>query len=246
MQPTYVENKVLKNIEIAKNIYKLSVEGSFNGNPGQFYMLRCWDLEPFLSRPVSIHDINEDGISFLYEVKGRGTELLKGLKPGDTIKMTGPLGNGFSIDDIHGKVAIVAGGIGAAPMFYTAKMLKNSVIDLYAGFRDDVYMVDAFKDYADNVYIATDEGTQGFKGYITDIFDARGYSAVLSCGPEVMMKKVIKKCTEYDIPVFVSFESRMACGVGACLTCTCKTNGGNRRVCKDGPVFNGRDVMINA
>lgn len=246
MQPIYSESRVLKNNEIAESIYKLSIKGSFSGSPGQFYMLRAWDLEPFLSRPISIHDLDEDSISFLYEAKGRGTELLSRLKPDDEIKLTGPLGNGFDTHNISGRVAVVCGGIGIAPMFYTAKMLKCTKVDLYAGFRDGVYAIDRFRDYVENIHIATDSGNEGFNGYITDIFNAREYSLVLCCGPEAMMKKVIDNCTKYGVQVFVSMERRMACGIGACLVCTCNTKGGKIRACKDGPVFTGGDVIINA
>jgi len=246
VQPDYKSVKVSENVQVSKDIYKLTIEGSFIANPGQFYMLRCWENEPLLSRPISIHEINGGSITFLYEVKGNGTKFLSMLKSGDTLNMLGPLGNGFDIENIKGKVAIVAGGIGIAAMLYTAKTLKGREIDLYAGFRDDVYIVDNFKDYTSNIYITTDSGRAGHKGFITDIFNPEGYSVVLCCGPEIMMEKVVKKCLESDIQIYVSMENIMACGVGACLVCTCKTDGGNKRVCKDGPVFSGGEVIFNA
>jgi len=245
MKPSYQKNKVISNTEISGGIFKLEVRGSFSGNPGQFYMLRAWGMEPLLSRPVSIHDIDEDKLSFIYEVKGKGTELLSKLKIGDEIELLGPLGNGFDVKSMSGRIAVVTGGIGIAPMLYTVKNIEASSIDLYAGFRDEVFTVHEFRDYVDNIYISTDSGKVGHKGFITEVFSPLSYSMVLCCGPEVMMEKVVKKCIEHDVPVFVSMERHMACGIGACLVCTCNTKEGKKRVCKDGPVFWGRDVIEN-
>lgn len=246
MKMEYTVNKVLENVEISEGIYKLSIGGEFSANPGQFYMLRSWGTEPVLSRPISICDVSDDGISFLYEVRGRGTRLFKDLRSGDSLELLGPLGNGFDVSSIKGKVAIVAGGIGIAPMFYTAKSLEGAQIDLYGGFRDQVYLTDEFKGYVDNVYISTDSGKVGHKGFVTDMLEPSGYDVVLCCGPEVMMQKVSKMCIEHRVQCFVSMEKHMACGIGACLVCTCKTKDGNKRTCKDGPVFSGEDVIFDA
>lgn len=245
MQHLYVKRKVIENVQISKDVYCLSVEGEYNVSPGQFFMLRCWGMEPLLSRPISVHDVDGCGIHFLYEVRGRGTRILSTLKPGDYIEMLGPSGNGFDIMSLKGRAAVVTGGIGIAPMFYTVKSIDNASVDLYAGFRDDVYITDKFTNYVQNINIATDSGKTGHKGYVTDIFDPEGYSVVLCCGPEVLMKKVARMCIEKNVPVYVSMEAHMACGIGACLTCTCKTLNGNKRTCKDGPVFDGREVMIS-
>ena len=142
-------------------------------------------------------------------------------------------------------MAIVAGGIGIAPMNYLIKQIKNCEIDLYAGFRDVNYSLDELGKYVKSVYIATESGNKGHKGYITEILQVENYDLVLCCGPEIMMKKVVDMCSEKNINVYVSMEKRMACGIGACLVCTCKTKEGNKRSCKDGPVFNGRDLIFN-
>lgn len=246
MQPAYQKNKVFQNVKVSAEIYCLSIKGSFRGKAGQFYMLRSWGHQPLLSRPISIHNIDEEKIDFLYEAKGSGTKLLSGLKPGDSIEMLGPLGNGFDTGSITGKVAIVTGGIGIAPMLYTAKEIPGASIDLYAGFRDNSYVLDSFKKYVVNIYVATESGNEGTKGFVTDIFNPAGYSMVLCCGPEVMMEKAARMCFKQDVPVYLSMERHMACGIGACLVCTCGTKDGFKRVCKDGPVFSGRDVIDNA
>lgn len=243
MQPAYTKRRVCENIEISKNIYCLTAEYGSSAVPGQFFMLRGWESSPLLSRPISVHDIEGGTISFLYEVKGKGTGILSRLVSGDYIEMLGPLGNGFDVKNIKGRVAIVTGGIGIAPMFYTVKNLNNCTIDLFSGFRDEIYVTHKFKSYTDNIYIATESGKSGHKGYVTDIFHPWDYSVVLCCGPEIMMRKAAKMCIYKDVPVYMSMESRMACGIGACLVCTCKTKKGPARVCRDGPVFDGKNVV---
>lgn len=244
----YITSKVVENKEIAKGIFRLAVEGEFSANPGQFYMVRAWEKEPMLSRPLSLHKLEKDKIYFLYQVCGEGTEILKYLKAGDDIKVTGPLGNGFDTEAMKGRIAIVAGGIGIAPFNYVAEKLKENFnvesVDLYGGFRSEVYAVEEMKKSLDSVYISTEDGNLGQKGYVTENLNLKGYDMVLCCGPEIMMNKVINICKEQGIKVLVSTEKRMACGVGACLVCTCKTKDGNKRSCKDGPVFPGEDLVI--
>lgn len=244
----YITSKVVENKEIAKGIFRLAVEGEFSANPGQFYMVRAWEKEPMLSRPLSLHKLEKDKIYFLYQVCGEGTEILKYLKAGDDIKVTGPLGNGFDTEAMKGRIAIVAGGIGIAPFNYVAEKLKENLnvesVDLYGGFRSEVYAVEEMKKSLDSVYISTEDGNLGQKGYVTENLNLKGYDMVLCCGPEIMMNKVINICKEQGIKVLVSTEKRMACGVGACLVCTCKTKDGNKRSCKDGPVFPGEDLVI--
>ena len=137
---------------------------------------------------------------------------------------------------------MVFGGIGIAPLYEVVKNLQECEIDLYAGFREKSYSTEAFKEYVENIYIATESGEEGEKGYITDILEVNKYDMVLCCGPEVMMKKVVKMCKEKKVPIYISMEKHMACGVGACLGCTCKTKDGNKRTCKEGPVFLGDEL----
>lgn len=248
MQSGYKKTRVCENIEISNGIYKLSVELGHGGKPmpGQFVMLRTAALEPFLSRPISIHDAAEDKLYFVFEARGLGTRNLGNLKKGDEVEILGPLGNGFAIENIKGKIAVLCGGLGIAPMNYLIKSLKNCEIDLYAGFRNKVYGLDGIDEYTKNSYITTEDGSLGTKGYVTDIFNTLEYNAVFCCGPEIMMKRVVEICKAQAVPVYISMEKHMACGVGACLVCTCKTNEGNKRTCKDGPVFSGRDVIFDA
>jgi dihydroorotate dehydrogenase electron transfer subunit len=240
----YKLSEVKENLEICTGIYKLVVKGDFKGKPGQFFMLRCWGEEPILWRPISIHSVNEDSIEFLYQVVGKGTELLTRLRERDEIQLIGPLGNGFNIENIKGKIAVVTGGIGIAPMQYVISSLSECEVDFYGGFRNDVYCVDELKPLVNKINITTEDGSSGHKGYVTEILNTEKYDMVLCCGPEVMMKKVLKMCKDTNTKVFISEEKKMACGVGACLVCTCKTIHGHKRTCKDGPVFSGEELEV--
>lgn len=246
MNVSYGQHIALSNNQVSDGIYKLTISGSFKGVPGQFYMLKCSSEGALLPRPISIYDIDENSITFLYNVVGKGTKALSKLAEGDRVELHGPLGNGFNVGSLSGKVAIVTGGIGIAPMLYTAKSIKDCAIDLYSGFRSSVYEVENFKEYVNKIVISTESGETGSKGYITNVFKPEDYDVVLCCGPEVMMNRVILMCREKKVPVYVSMEKHMACGVGACLVCTCKTKYGNKRTCKDGPVFLGEEVLLDA
>lgn len=247
MAITYRNAKVISNEEISKDIYKLVVEDNNKINAGQFYMLKVKG-QTLLPRPISICEKNENTLTFLYAVVGTGTKEYTELKENDEISLTGPLGNGFDLNKDYGKVALVSGGIGTAPMLELAKKLrensKEQKIDLYSGFRDDVYLLDDFEEYVNEIKVSTNTGKHGHKGFVTDILNVEEYDTVLCCGPEIMMKKVIDMCKEKKVKIYVSMEKHMACGVGACLVCTCKTKDGHKRTCKDGPVFDGYYVEL--
>lgn len=243
MKNSYTKGTIHSNIQIATNIYEIKIQGDFQGEPGQFYMLRGWEaLDPFLPRPISICNIKDGIITFLYEVRGRGTHIISKLNQGDTLELLGPLGKEFDLD-LDGNIAIISGGIGIAPMIYLAKSL-NASIDFYSGFRNEVYYIDEIKDDVNNIFISTEDGSVGHKGFITEIFEPEKYDIVLTCGPIPMMKKVAEMC-EGKVPIYISMESRMACGIGACLGCTIETTSGLKRVCKEGPVFSGEEVIFN-
>ena len=237
--------KTYENVEISEVVYKLSIKGKFNVKPGQFFMLKVGEVEPLLPRPISVYDVDEEKISFLYQIVGQGTKLLSKLKENDKVQIMGPLGNGFDVEKIEGKIAVVSGGIGIAPMSYLIKKLTNCEIDLYAGFKTVDYSVDTVEKNVSEIYLSTESGRKGYKGYVTDLIKPQKYQTVICCGPEIMMKKVVSMCNDAKVPIYVSMETHMACGIGACLVCTCKTKGGNKRTCKDGPVFYGKDLIFN-
>lgn len=228
--------KIIDNKELSKDIYSMTIQGNFSGEMGQFYMLRGWDDYPLLSRPLSINDINDGDISFLYKAIGKGTEKLSKLKEGDNIKLQGPYGNGFP--EVEGRVALIGGGMGIAPLLYAAKELANKVdrLEIYLGFREEAILIDEYKKYADELYL-------GIGSNITDQLDISKYDYILTCGPEPMMKKIIDMKGNNKTKIYVSMEKHMACGIGACLVCSCETSKGMTRVCKDGPVYLGEEMF---
>ncbi|WP_443110681.1 dihydroorotate dehydrogenase electron transfer subunit [Caloramator sp. mosi_1] len=218
---------VYSNIKVYDDVYVLSLKIDDEVKAGQFYMLKAWEDEPILARPISVHNVEDGVVSFAYQVKGRGTKILSNLKSQDKIWVLGPIGNGLDTHKFKGKIALISGGIGIAPMLHIAKGL-NGEIDLYAGFNKNPYLLDEFKKYCSNIYVAS-KGVEGYyKGYVTEIFNPYEYNVVICCGPEMMMKRVVEMCKIYATPVYVLMENKMACGVGACLGCTCSTKEGKK------------------
>lgn len=243
---------VLANDTLGENIRLLAVRwDSATPAPkaGQFYMLRAWaaDEAPLLSRPISVNgfDAQAGELHFLYEVRGTGTRKIAALQPGESLQLTGPVGNGFPLEKLQGKVALVGGGIGTAPLLQLAKNLhaQGVQVEYYAGFRTLPVQLEAFEPYCSRMEVSTESGAAGYKGFVTDLLDVTMYDAICTCGPEIMMEKVARMALEKSVPVYVSKEAKMACGVGACLGCTCMGAGAKKgaglSVCKDGPVFEG-------
>ncbi|WP_409226994.1 dihydroorotate dehydrogenase electron transfer subunit [Gudongella sp. SC589] len=243
MKDSYREGKIIINEEVAKGVFKLILEGNFTGAPGQFYMLRGWNgLDPFLPRPISIADIEDGRLTLLYEVRGKGTHIISKLSPGDSLSLLGPLGNGFG--KINGdRMALVSGGIGIAPLLYLAKEM-DAQVDLYSGFRNGPYFMEEFKPFVNEIKVSTEDGTFGHKGFVTELLIPENYDAVISCGPMPMMEALKDQCRD-KTELMLSMESHMACGIGACLGCTIQTIRGMERVCKEGPVFNAREVIFH-
>ena len=232
--------EILQNEQVSDDFYLMKVKKENQAAMGQFYMLRAWNEYPVLSRPISVFDADPETVSFLYKVVGKGTEIFTKQKAGDEITLDGPHGNGFP--EVKGKIALVGGGVGIAPLYLTAKTLKkldpDTKVDIYLGFSGQPILTDRYEAVADQVKV-------NVGGFVTDDIDPREYDFILTCGPEIMMKVLYRKCRDLKAkaPVYVSMENRMACGIGACLVCTCKTSKGNRRACKDGPVMLGNEVF---
>lgn len=246
---------VLQQEAVAPDIRRLVVQWQdprHEPHAGQFYMLRAWaaDATPILSRPISVNDFdNQTGaLTFLYQLKGEGTHKLAALQPGRTLTVTGPCGNGFDVPTLakqYKNIAVVGGGIGTAPLLLLCKQLCRAGVrpDLYVGFRDTGYGMEPFVPWCHSIHLATDSGNEGHHGLVTDLLDAKNYDVVLTCGPMVMMRGVAKLCAAAGTPCLASLEKKMACGLGACLGCTCHTKIGPVTVCKDGPVFNAQEVF---
>ena len=241
----YQLSEIISNERISKNVYFLKLKRELTEKiiPGQFYMIKIPDKSPLLARPLSVCELCDDYIGFCYVVVGTGTAKLAKLSSGEQVYTIGPLGNGFPIEQIQGEIAIVAGGIGIAPFVEVIKYLDYRNVTLYAGFTSEPYLLDRFNN-VNEVNVSTDDGSYGYKGFITELFHPEKYDVVLTCGPEILMEKIVKVCQKANVISFASMDKHMACGIGACLVCACKTLTGNKRCCKDGPVFKGQDLVF--
>ncbi|MDR5659322.1 dihydroorotate dehydrogenase electron transfer subunit [Serpentinicella sp. ANB-PHB4] len=246
--------KILSNKEIVPGMYELDIlapKMAQISEPGQFMNLYCKSESRLLPRPISICEINKEAetLKLIYAVVGKGTEEISQMREGETIKVMGPFGNGFKVGKEQDHI-IIGGGVGTPPLLELVKHLKGKK-RVYLGFRTNPILVEAFEKHGAEVHVATEDGSFGTKGNVMDILtktEPQG-DIVYSCGPKPMLKAVYNWAKEKNIPSQLSFEERMACGIGACLVCTCKiqreqeVDWENRRVCKDGPVFNGDEVI---
>ncbi|MFC2066960.1 dihydroorotate dehydrogenase electron transfer subunit [Chloroflexota bacterium] len=214
--------------------------------PGQFVMMRCGE-DTLLRRPLSIHQVDGDKLALLFSVVGKGTKWLAQRKAGDNIDLFGPLGNGYSIQPASHKLLLVAGGMGIAPLYFLAEQsLKHGhAIKLLSGASTAVQLYPA-KLLPSEVELttATEDGTAGKKGMITDLLPeyVDWADQTFACGPLPMYKTMAQMPDLKDRPVQLSLEIMMGCGTGVCYGCTVKTKNGLRQVCKDGPVFALEDV----
>ena len=221
---------------------------------GQFLHIQCGEGH-LLRRPISVclcmEDAPHDTARIVFEVRGEGTRWLAQRQVGDKLNVLGPLGNGFQITP-EDRLLLVGGGIGVPPLLgqaaYTAK--KATAV---LGFRsaDRAMLVEDYQNYCKEVYLCSDDGSMGRHGFVDaqlrDILEKdKDFTAVLACGPKPMLKNVAKVAVEYGVPCQVSLEERMACGVGACLGCAVQmADGTMKHVCKDGPVFDAKEVDWN-
>lgn len=218
--------------------------------PGQFVQIRV-DGSPdtFLRRPVSFYDVDyqKNSIRLLIQVVGKGTDLLSRLVPGDNLNLIYPLGNTFTMPAKDESCLLIGGGVGIAPLFYLAKLLKQAGnrFDFLIGFRnhDRIIEYDEFGKLA-TVYLTTEDGSSGEKGYVTDhsVLSGKKYERIFCCGPDPMMKAVARYAKSNGISCEVSLENLMACGFGICLCCIVDTTKGNICTCTEGPVFNINDL----
>ena len=250
---------VVSQEQIATDIFSMWIrtEAAETARPGQFISMYTNDGSKLLPRPISICEIDKENgtLRVVYRVTGEntGTEQFSKMKAGDTLPIIGPLGNGFPLEKAEGKKAfLMGGGIGVPPILELAKQLHCEK-QIIIGYRDEETFLR--KEFEENgtVYISTEDGSVGTKGNVMDAIRANALSAdiIMACGPTPMLHAIKNFAEENDIECYISMEERMACGIGACLGCVCKskekdhhTNVHNKRCCKDGPVFLSTEVEI--
>lgn len=256
-QKRKVTAAVISQKQIAEQIYDLWLETKLakDVHPGQFVGVYPHGESMLLPRPISICETDKakNRLRLVYRVAGQGTAEFSTCKAGDKLDILGVLGNGFPVDKAKGKrVFLMGGGIGIPPMLELAKAMDEKK-QILLGYRNkDLFLEEDLAAYGD-VYVATEDGSVGTKGNVMDII--RAYSlqtdVIMACGPMPMLRAIKKYAAEKGIEAYISLEERMACGVGACLGCVCRTTRvdahshvNNARICTEGPVFEAGEVDI--
>ena len=260
--------EVAGNEEIAKDVFRMEIicrEAAERALPGQFVNVYLSRQDLLLPRPISICRAREGRVTLVYGAVGRGTKLLSWMRPGESISLSDPLGRGYRLLDVPSAM-LVGGGIGVPPLLETAERLREMGVSVTAvlGFRDQAFLEQEFRSAGAGVYLATDSGAAGFHGTVVDLIRSEDLTAesYYACGPRPMLCALTSLCRERGQDAQVSLEERMGCGYGACVGCVCKIRGENsvnkealdgteggyvrKKVCKDGPVFWGSEVIWNA
>lgn len=249
---------VVRHEQIAKNIYEITLSGHLveeMNAPGQFVHVKVTpQANPLLRRPLSLCRIDQDAseCTLIYRKEGIGTTLLSEKRPGETVDVLGPLGNGFPLDAVEKgqRTLLVGGGIGVPPLYELAKQLveKGVIVTNVLGFqtKDAVFYEQEFSMFGET-YVATVDGSYGMKGFVTDVIDQRGISfdVLYACGPKPMLKALEQAFPHKE--VYLSLEERMGCGIGACFACVCRVPDSEtayKKVCSDGPVFKAGEVVL--
>ncbi len=249
--------RILDKKELAKGIFSFVVEAgelAEMAQPGQFANI----LVPgkTLRRPISICDMDKANhtLRFVLEIRGEGTQILAGFELGQTMDLLAPLGHGFELGDTSRKALFVGGGIGTPPLLNPAKAFgKNATVALGFRNRGAAILTEEFQQAGCKVLVATDDGSLGHHGLVTECLEGVEADIIFACGPMPMLKALCKIAEERGIPCQISLEERMACGIGACLGCACKVNRQEENgevsqtyghVCKDGPVFDYRKIAF--
>lgn len=256
-----IKGKIIATKQIKGDFYYttfLCPEVANTGYAGQFVMVKVNDLSvPLLGRPFGIANIDKanNTFSILYQVVGQGTDILAKQLVGTELQISGPLGRGFSINEKHKSVTIVAGGIGVAPLLYLAKTLReaNKEVRFIFGARSEEFLLclDEIKAMGCELITVTDDGSCGLTGYphqvLADILAEEKTDFIYTCGRNIMMQRVSEVANAQNIPCEVSLEEHMGCGVGICVSCVCNIEKdgekSRKRVCHEGPVFAGKDVI---
>ncbi|MFH2138309.1 MAG: dihydroorotate dehydrogenase electron transfer subunit [Candidatus Omnitrophota bacterium] len=273
-----VKAKVVNNIKVAERVYRLELDMpkiSAKLRAGQFMHLRIGTgVDPLLRRPFSLYKIIKAKkgakklVGIMYQVVGKGTLLLTEKQPGETVEVMGPLGNGFSITDKilkKERIILVSGGIGVVPLVSLAQELKRKTkarITAFVGVgtKQDLVCVQELKSIGCDVKVSTDDGSKGFKGYVSQLLEEsltkrstlNPERYIYACGPFPMLRALSMIAKKYEIPGQVSVDEMMGCGIGACLGCVIKTKDKNskdkdavlyKRICKDGPVFDVDEIV---
>jgi len=241
--------QVISNYKISDDIYRARFkcpEVATNAKPGQFVSILCSDL--ILRRPFSIAKAQDDWFEVIYKIKGKGTTIISNFKNEDEVDLIGPLGKGFNLTSQ--KALLLGAGVGSAPVIFISQYLKmqKTPYVMLNGFRNKVEIPELEEESS---YIVTEDASTPYKGSVNDYVEKmiveHNIEKIYTCGPSVVMKHAVEMARKYDIEIETAMEREFACGIGVCMGCNIKIYQDNKlinkRICKDGPVFNGKDVV---
>ena len=235
--------QIIKNIKLTESVYKMTLSGDVSAitAPGQFVNIKLDGV--FLRRPISVCDVQDQTLTIIYKVVGKGTKLMSDMTSGTLDILTG-LGNGYDLDQAGESPVLIGGGVGVPPMYMLARKLieQGRSVKVILGFNThaEVFYEEDFKALGAEVTVTTVDGSYGIKGFVTDALKDMKYTYFYTCGPEPMLKAVYKASVSSGQ---MSFEKRMGCGFGACMGCSCKTITGYKRICKEGPVMYKEEIL---
>ncbi len=236
--------KITENKKIAKDVWLMKLEGDVSAitASGQFVNIKLDGF--YLRRPISVCDYDENTLTIIYKVVGEGTEAMAELPCGAELDVLVGLGNGYNLSKSGETPLLIGGGVGVPPMYNLCRKLidEGKKVTVILGFntKEEIFFEDEFKALGAEVYITTVDGSYGTKGFVTDVMKNLTYSYFFTCGPMPMFKAIEATATTSGQ---YSFEERMGCGFGACMGCSCKTKYGNKRICKDGPVLERKEII---
>ena len=236
--------EIRSNEALTDSIYKMILVGDTSEitAPGQFINIKLDGF--YLRRPISICDFDDETVTIIYKVVGKGTEEMAKMSNGAKLDILISLGNGFDTSKSGENPVLIGGGVGVPPMYNLCKKLisEGKKVSVILGFntKDEIFYENEFKELGATVYVTTVDGSYGVKGFVTDVLSNLNYTYFFTCGPMPMFKAIENVATTSGQ---YSFEERMGCGFGACMGCSCKTKYKNIRICKDGPVLE-REVIV--
>ena len=239
--------EIRSNEALTDSVYKMILVGDTSDitNCGQFVNIQLDGM--FLRRPISVCDYDEETLTLVYKVVGKGTRAMSVMAPGTKLDILTGLGNGYDLAEAGDKPVLLGGGVGVPPMYNLAKKLRaqGKEVKVILGFntKNEIFYEDEFKALGCEVTVTTVDGSYGVKGFVTTVLENTDYTYFYTCGPEPMLKAVHKTSVTSGQ---MSFEERMGCGFGACMGCSCKTLTGYKRICKEGPVMKKEEILWEA
>lgn len=243
--------KILTNQQLAKDVYRMTLTGDTCGiRPGQFVNIKLDGL--YLRRPISVCDCVGCVLTLIYKVVGKGTELMSKMTQCEELDVLTGLGNGYDLTKSGETPLLIGGGVGVPPLYMLCRKLaeegRHPTVVLGFNKAEEVFYPNEFAALGAEVKVATVDGSVGVKGFVTDAIAAlsdegKKFSYFYTCGPEPMLKAVYNSTVLDGVEGEFSFEERMGCGFGACMGCSCKTVTGYKRICKDGPVLEKKEIL---